>query len=66
MISDTVRNTYSRMSQAVYENFEKQFMKPSCPKTDIEAAYNLGVQAVLAALRKDIVISIEVTHAAGN
>jgi len=48
---------YARMSREVYERFEKQFPPIMTPKSDIESAYNLGIQAVLSALRKDIVIS---------
>ena len=45
------------MSREVYERFEKQFPPIMTPKSDIESAYSLGIQAVLSALRKDIVIS---------
>ena len=46
----------TRISTEVYEALASKLMKPSCPKTELEAAYNLGVQAVLEQIRQGWVV----------
>jgi uncharacterized protein YjcR len=41
----------TRMNQEVYDALASKLMRPACPKTDLEAAYSLGVQAVLEQIR---------------
>jgi hypothetical protein len=45
----------TRLSQEVYEDFEKGLLLQRVPGTDLEAGYMAGVEAVLRRLRTKIV-----------
>lgn len=45
-----------RMDREVYEKFEKGLPSPGTPKDGVEAAYLLGMQAVLKQMREKLVV----------
>lgn len=45
-----------RLSREMYEQLEKNLPKLGTPRTDLEAATTIGVQLVLAELRRGIVV----------
>jgi hypothetical protein len=47
----------TRLSQEVYEDFEKGLILHGVPASDLEAGYRNGVEAVLRKLRTKIVQS---------
>ena len=46
-----------RIDREVYERFEKGLPHPGTPKDGVEAAYLLGMQAVLKQMRERLVIN---------
>lgn len=45
-----------RLTPEVYAQFAKQLPAPSCPTTDLEAGYMLGIQVALQKLRDGFVM----------
>jgi len=53
---NTTTVTLTRIKQDVYEALASRLMKPTCPKTELEAAYSLGIQHVLEQIREGWVV----------
>lgn len=61
MTTETVTNVeYARMNREVYERFASQFPKTHVDNvtSPLQAGFQLGIQRVLEALRKDIVTKV--------